>query len=183
MADHGTPRLYDSVAILFHWALAAAILVVLPLGFLAAHASDSRQAASLLRIHIPLGILILVLTAARAIWRYRHAPPPRPPGQPRWQIGVARVSHVLLYVVPMALGISGLALLALSGAAPIVFAHARGALPDFSRFPPMAVHASGAIVLIGLIGLHVGAVIYHQLYRRDRLLARMGIGASSGPSR
>ena len=177
MTDQNYPQRYTAVAIAFHWTLAAAILVALPLGFLAAHAPDSRQATLLLRAHIPLGILILLLTIARAIWRYRHAPLARPGGEPRWQIAVARVSHLLLYVVPTVLGASGLALLALSGAAPIVFGRVQGALPDFSRFPPMTVHALGAFALIGLVGLHAAAVVYHQVYRRDRLLARMGIGA------
>lgn len=119
---------------------------------------------------------------ARALWRYRHALPARPARQPRWQSGVARVSHVLLYVLPVVLGISGLGLLALSGAAPVMFARAQGALPDFWRFPPMAVHALTAFALIGLVGLHVAAAIYHQLYRSERLLASMGIGSPSGVS-
>ena len=177
MTDKRPFRRYDVVAIAFHWIVAAAILLALPLGFLAAHAPEDRQAVSLLRAHIPLGVLILALTVARAIWRYRHAPPPPPSGQPCWQSRVARVSHALLYAVPMVLGASGLALLALSGAAPIVFARLHGALPDFSRFPPMAVHALAAFILIGLLALHGAAAIYHQVYRRDRLLALMGIGS------
>lgn len=179
MAGSGTPQRYGSLAIAFHWTVAAAILVALPLGFLAAHATDARQAASVLRIHVPLGILILVLTAGRAIWRYRHRPPPAPAGQPRWQAGAARITHILLYVVPIVTGVSGLALLALSGAAPILFSRARGALPDFSRFPPMTAHALGAFALVGLLCFHLGAVVYHQVLRRDRLLARMGIGVPS----
>ena len=175
-------RRYDVVAIVFHWTVAATILLALPLGFLAAHAPDHRQAALLLRAHIPLGVLVLVLTVARAIWRYRHAPPPLSSGQPRWQAGLARISHALLYAVPIVLCASGIALLALSGAAPIVFAGVQAVLPDFSHFPPMAVHALAAFILIGLIGVHGGAVVYHQFYRRDRLLARMGIGSPASPS-
>ena len=93
---------------------------------------------------------------------------------------MARVAHALLYVVPIVLTVSGVALLALSGAAPIVFSRVEGALPDFSSYPPIAVHVFAAFVLLGLICLHVMAVIYHQAYRRDRLLARMGIGSPSG---
>lgn len=181
MIGHGSGApAYDLPAIVLHWALAAAILAALPLGFLAAHASDGRQAILLLRIHIPLGILVFGLTLARVVWHCRHAPPPPPQGQPRWQIAAARVAHVLLHVVPLVLGASGLGLLALSGAAPIVFARVWGGLPDFSHFPPMAVHAFAAFVLVGLLGLHVAAALYHQFYRRDRLLARMGVGSPSG---
>ncbi len=181
MARNDMPRRYGSLAIAFHWTLAAAILAALPLGLLAARASDDGRAAALLRIHVPLGMLILILTLARAAWRYRHRPPPAPAGLPRWQAGAARVSHALLYILPVAVAASGIALLALSGAAPILFSRVQGALPDFSRFPPMAVHALGAFALIGLVCLHLAAVIHHQFVRRDRLLARMGIGSLPAP--
>lgn len=183
MARNGTAQRYGSLAIAFHWTLAAAILAALPLGFLAAYASDSARAAALLRIHVPLGILILILTLARAVRRYRHRPPPAPAGLPRWQVGAARVSHTLLYILPVVIAASGIALLALSGAAPILFSRVQGALPDFSRFPPMTVHALGAFALIGLICLHLAAVVHHQFFRRDRLLARMGIGSPLEPHR
>lgn len=32
---------------------------------------------------------------------------------------------------------------------------------------------------IGLIGLHVAAAGYHQIFRRDRLRARMGVGPAA----
>jgi len=41
----------------------------------------------------------------------------------------------------------------------------------------------GAFALLGLVLLHVGAALYHQLVRRDRLLARMGIGRVAGEPR
>lgn len=183
MAGNETRLRYDPLAIAIHWVVAAAILVALPLGFLAAHTADHQRGAALLRIHVPLGIMILFLTVARAVWRYRRGAPPPLAGQPRWRVGVARVSHALLYVVPIVMGVSGLALVALSGAAPILFSRVPGVLPDFSRFPPMKAHAIGAFAVIGLISLHVAAVVHHQLFRRDRLLARMGIGSPPGTAR
>lgn len=172
-------RRYDSLSITFHWVAATAMLVALPLGFLAAHAPDDRQATALLRVHVPLGIAIVILTVARALWRVRHVPPPARDDQPRWQAGVARSTHLLLYVVPICLGTSGIALMVLSGAAPLIFSRVEGAMPHFSRFAPMAVHAASAFVLVALIGLHGGAALFHQIVRRDRLLARMGIGGAA----
>lgn len=179
MAGHDAPGRYDPLAIAFHWTSAMAILAAIPLGFLAARATDDRHTAALLRIHVPLGILILILTLARVLWRVRHAPPPAPSGQPRWQLAVARISHVLLYGVPLVLGTSGIGLMILSGAAPAIFSQVQDNLPDFRRFPPMTVHAVGAFALAGLICLHVAAAVYHQVVRRDRLFARMGIGTAS----
>jgi len=32
--------------------------------------------------------------------------------------------------------------------------------------------------MLGLLALHIGAALYHQFIRRDRLLSRMGVGAA-----
>jgi cytochrome b561 len=37
-------------------------------------------------------------------------------------------------------------------------------------------HGYIAIILIALILLHFAAAMYHQFFRKDRLLSRMGIG-------
>jgi cytochrome b561 len=33
-------------------------------------------------------------------------------------------------------------------------------------------------ILLALFVLHVGAALWHQVVKRDRLLARMGVGAA-----
>jgi cytochrome b561 len=33
-------------------------------------------------------------------------------------------------------------------------------------------------ILLALLVLHVGAALWHQLVKRDQLLARMGVGAA-----
>ena len=38
-----------------------------------------------------------------------------------------------------------------------------------------AIYAARA--MLGLLALHVGAALYHQFIRRDRLMARMGVGS------
>lgn len=111
--------------------------------------------------------------------RFWFRRPPALSGQPRWQVGVAPGTHVLLYVVPIVMAASGLALMAVSGAAPIIFSRLPGALSDFSRFPPISVYALGAFALLSLVCSHVTAAICHRFVRRDWLLARMGIGLPS----
>ena len=53
-----------------------------------------------------------------------------------------------------------------------------GPLPDFWTYPPLRAHLTAAIALVALVCLHVAAALYHHLYRRDRLLARMGVGTT-----
>ena len=53
---------------------------------------------------------------------------------------------------------------------------AGGPVPDFSALIPRVAHGIMARLLLALFVLHFGAAIYHQVIRRDHLLARMGVG-------
>src|SRR4051812_46104322 len=66
---------YSTVAIVFHWLIAAGIVIQLALGF---HMGDLEGLGRsvLLQIHKTVGISILVLTVARLAWRFVNKPPP-----------------------------------------------------------------------------------------------------------
>jgi cytochrome b561 len=164
---------YGSVAVALHWVSAAAILGLFALGFLAANTDDPALKAGLLRGHVPLGILALVLTLFRIGWWAFDRRPAQLLGMPSWQALSERVVRVLLYFLIVVMGASGIGLLVLSGAGAILFFGAPGPLPDFWTYPPMFAHFAGAFALLALAGLHIVAALYHQFYKRDRLLARM----------
>ena len=180
MVLKGDPDRYGVIAAMIHWLSAAAILAMIPLGFTAADAHDPARVAALLRIHLPLGRFILVLTLARMIWWLVDVRPARPSGQPVWQHRLASGSHLLLYGLILLLCGSGIGIMIMSGAAPDIFSGKTGILPDFTTFPPMPVHAAAAFALIGLLILHLAAALYHQFWRRDRLFARMRVGRREG---
>lgn len=167
---------YGGVAIGFHWLAAMAILASMVLGLAAANLAVPGGKAGILRVHVVLGTGVLVLTLLRAAWWSLDRRPAAVEGQPAWQHRLSRAVHLLLYAVPIVAGASGIGLMILSKAAPILFLGAGRPLPRFADFPPLLVHATAAVALAALIGLHVCAAFYHQFYRRDRLLARMGIG-------
>jgi cytochrome b561 len=176
MAWKSSASRYGSVAITLHWVSAAAILAMFPLGFLAANTADPNIEATLLRVHVPLGVLVLVLTVARLAWWLFDRRPGQLLGMPRWQELVERLVRALLYVVLIVMGSSGIAVIALSGAAAVLFFGATAPLPNFWGYVPMTAHFLGAFFLLGLAGLHIAAALVHQFHKRDRLLARMGIG-------
>jgi cytochrome b561 len=178
MSAKSSAARYGSVAIAIHWLSALAILALLALGLAAANAVDPAMKSALLRIHIPLGTLVLLLTLFRIVWWFIDRRPAPLSAMPRWQVSAESVVRILLYVVIIALSASGIGLLILSGAAPILFFHAPGAPPDFWQFPPMLVHYAAALLLIALICGHVAAALYHQFFKRDRLLYRMGVGSA-----
>ena len=120
------------------------------------------------------------MTLLLIVWRLFNTRPGAVSGHPELQTFMARVTHRLLYGLLIVMGVSGIGLIVLAGAAPILFLGAPGTPPRFSEIPPMAGHAVNAVAivgLLGLLGLHVSASLYDQSYRSGRLLARMGIGS------
>jgi cytochrome b561 len=153
-------RRYDAVAIWLHWLVALLVLVQFATGWVwGFFERGSEPRFYLFRTHITLGSAILALAVARVGWRLTHRAPLLPEGMTRLQRIAAHAGHGLLYLailVQPALG-----LLAISG-----FGKTLG------RWPRDA-HNLAAKLILAIIILHVAAVIWHQLIRRDGLLARM----------
>jgi cytochrome b561 len=177
MAIKSTPARYGAVAIMIHWVAAALIVALLITGFRVSGAADPAAKAAFLRFHAVMGIAILLLTLARIAWWWFGDKKPLPvTGQPALLHRAASAVHVLFYVVIIGLAASGIGMMALSGAGPIVFGGAPGLLPDFWNFLPRVPHGIGVRVLIALLILHVGGALYHHFIRRDGLLGRIGVG-------
>jgi cytochrome b561 len=166
------PERYSPRARLLHWLIAALVAALLATGFLAAAAPPEGKAL-FLRLHLPLGIVTLLL----AVWRVKLAvsemlakrrPAPAVEGV---QGTVARAVHGLLYAAPIALGVSGVALSALSGAPAAVFGSAP--MPEFWAYPPRIAHRVLAFGAVALVALHLAAALFHQFVKRDGLLGRM----------
>ncbi|MDN2565971.1 cytochrome b/b6 domain-containing protein [Aquibium sp. A9E412] len=173
MTLRSSPTAYGRVAVALHWSTALLVLVALGSGF----AADSlaADAAPALRAHVAAGGMAGLLTLLRVVWWWAADTRPAAAGTGS-TARMARVAHALLIVVPLGMAASGVGLMLLSGAGAQLFLGAAGPLPDFDALQPRAAHGLGAIVLLGLLALHVAAALYHQLVLRDRLLARMGFG-------
>jgi cytochrome b561 len=164
---------YGRVAVTIHWVSVLLILGLMASGFRAASAIDPAMKASILRVHVPAGILLLGLTLFRIAWWWRRDDWPASVPGPAWQSRAAKIVHVLFYVVVIGMVATGIGTMALSGAGPILFGAAAGPLPDFTQFQPRIEHGIGARLLLGLLAIHVGAALYHQFVRNDATLRRM----------
>lgn len=180
MAYRNTSTHYGWISVVLHWVIAAAILAMLFLGFTAAASSDPGIQRAVLSWHVPLGIAILIFMIFRFAWNYLGARPSPPAGLARWQVRIAHVGHLMLYVLTFAICTSGVALMAISGGTGTLFSSTSEALPDFKAFAPWLGHVIGAFALVALLLAHVLAALWHQFIRRDALFSRMGIG---GPAR
>ena len=172
-----TPGRYGAVAILIHWITAFAVIGLLASGLAAANQPDDAAKTAILRVHAAIGATILLLTLLRIAWWALVDTKPDPvAGLPGWQERASRLAHLLLYALVIVMGASGIGMMILSGAGTILYGGAAGPLPDFTLYPPRAAHGAAAFALLLVAALHVAAALHHQFVRRDRLLARMGIG-------
>lgn len=181
-ADDTPQKRYSRVAVLLHWLIAAAILLNIVLGVSAARIEDEEVHRVLLDIHKPLGVTVLALSLVRLAWRLTHRPPRLTHAVPAWQRAAATAVHALLYVLMIALPLTGWWL---SSSVPTRHAISWLGLFDIPFLPAprgMSMQAIGqthdahvalAYILIALFALHIGAVIKHHAIDRFPILRRM----------
>lgn len=130
--------------------------------------------------HKSLGALILLLTLLRLGWRLLdRARPEHPPGMPIWQQRAAATSHALLYLLLLAMPVTGFLAAAASplGIPTVLFGflpvpHPIGPDPALEALLLQA-HRLQGWALAGLVALHVAAALKHHWVDRDPVLRRM----------
>lgn len=167
---------YTRTAVGLHWLIAGLILSAIFMGWTMTAMEFSPAKLSLYNYHKWVGVTVLALAILRLVWRFTHRPPPMEP-MPRWQQLSASAGHVLLYVLMLAVPVSGWAYSNASGY-PIVYL-GKLPLPDIvDRDKALAallvkVHGTLAVVLAASVALHVLAALEHHFIRKDRTLRRM----------
>ena len=96
---------YGWGAIALHWLIA----VLIGLNFAAAWAAEDQPQAIKMQImgnHKAFGLVILVLSLARIVWRLAHRPPPLADSLKAWEAAIAKVVHSLFYFLMIAIPLS-----------------------------------------------------------------------------
>lgn len=180
MTVRSTQTRYGTVAASLHWAIAILLFVAVGSG-LAADAAGPDGTAPL-RVHALAGISAALLTLFRIVWWWRvDTKPDAAPNTDGMRGIVAKTVHLLLIIVPLGMAASGVGMMVLSGAGPILTGDIPGPLPDFATLAPRTAHGFGALLLGALVLLHVGAALYHHFGLRDGLLRRMWFGKTGAP--
>ena len=167
---------YAAPARLLHWLMAVLIPAMLALGWYMMEVEDEPGSELYFSLHKSLGLLLLMLLAARAAWRLGHRPADLPPSVPFWQARLSRLGHGLLYLGMLLVPATGLAgaLLSKSGAAFFGLALPRWFAPDHALAEQwFGLHELAAWTLAGLVVLHVLAGLKHLLLDKDGVFQRM----------
>jgi cytochrome b561 len=175
MTDTGR---YNPLAKALHWATALLVFLTIPAALIMLRPGIDRALQDpLFMFHKNIGVVILILVAARLVYRLVNPAPPLPPSVPRLQRLIAHSTHWALYVLLLVMAVSGY-IRVTAGGFPLEVFDALGVPHLAPRSDALAeaaksVHAVVRFPLVLLIVLHVGAALYHGLVRRDGVLQRM----------
>jgi cytochrome b561 len=172
-----TPTQFAVRSRILHWLMAAMILAMLFIG--AGMVVSLGNYHKLVAIHRPLGIAILLLAIIRIINRKFSKLPPFPPTMSALERRAATASEKMLYTLMVALPLVGWGMLS-AGHYPIVMfgpVHLPPILPANPTlyFVLRKTHTILAYLLFFTFLAHLGAVLFHTLIIRDRLINRMAL--------
>jgi cytochrome b561 len=170
---------------LLHWAVALAVLGLLAVGWWMVDLPSSPRKIDIYRLHKSVGLTVLALMALRIVLRLADRRRPTPPAMPAWQRRAAAASHGLMYLLLLAMPLSGWLYNSASNFPLKWFELFR--VPALSGADPTlkavsgAVHEYAAVALAVLVALHVAAALKHHFVDRDGVLRSMLPFASARP--
>jgi cytochrome b561 len=161
---------------LLHWLMAVCILAMLFIG-VGMVSTVKPKYLTLVSIHKPLGIAILVLALVRLAVRLRYGAPSLPADLPEPMKLAAQLSHYALYVLMIAMPLIGWGMLSAAAYPVMLFGGVRlpAILPQSDAFHALlwSAHFYLAFVFFAVILLHVAAALFHALIRRDGVFDAM----------
>lgn len=171
---------YTAPAVVLHWLIAALIFVAFPLGVYMSDLPLSPTRLQLYSYHKWIGISVLLLVGLRIVWRLTHRPPALPDDLPRWQRAASHAVHGLLYLLILAVPMTGWLMSSAKGFQTVWFGVLP--LPDLVEKNRELGQALGSAhqflnyLLLTLVILHVVAALKHHFHERRPFLQRMGLG-------
>ena len=177
MALANSPSAYGSVSKTLHWLIALLIILMLAGGFFMDDIANKSLKMTVFNLHKLTGILILVLMVCRLVWRLSNPRPDLAPQTPRFEKVMATLGHSLLYVLVIAMPLSGWIMSTAADHAPTLGGLSL-ALPFIARSQALSAlfysyHQTIAWVIIAIIVLHVAAALKHHFIDKDQVLKGM----------
>jgi len=178
MSLKNTDHSWGRVSQWLHWLTVLLILALAVIGLVMGDLPRTPKYFWVYTAHKSLGISVLVLLPVRLFWRLWAGAPGPVTGTPGWQHAMANVTHWLLYVMLLAVPLSGWLYDSASSLRPFrLFGLVE--MPKLSA-PDEALgelahsaHIGLFWVMILLVAGHAGAALWHHIIQRDETLTRM----------
>ena len=163
---------------ILHWLMALCIAALFISGAIMVEfgKSDTLRPA-FYSFHKSIGTLIVALVIIRLLVRWLSKVPPLPSGIPRWERVAAHAGHALLYLMMIAVPLTGWATSDIYGYGVKFFD-----IPLPKLFPTLGeaagmqmglVHTVVTYAFLGLVSLHVLAIAKHRYLDRHCVMHRM----------
>jgi cytochrome b561 len=161
-----------------HWFTAACMFAILPLAWVMVNAKEGTPFSSaLFNWHKTLGVIVLLVTAYRLVWRFFDPPPAYPPQVAAWDRLLAHLVYWLFFAVLIFMPVTGILTSAYGGHPLKLFnwiPTPQPVAPDkgLSQFWG-GLHIAGQWAVYALILLHLAGVFIHSVWGKDGVLGRM----------
>lgn len=191
---------YTKTAIVLHWLIALGVLFMLALGWFMTDlpregaksnaydlfnlgiytwqlAEEVSPRTFYFNLHKSIGVTLLALIAFRVFWRLTHQPPALLSSLKAWERKLADAAHKILYVLMIAMPVSGL-LMALYSKYGVKWFGIK-ILPGLDdkavREIFLAMHEWIGVAFALLIALHIVGALKHKFINKDETLKRMSL--------
>ncbi len=191
---------YTKTAVVLHWLIAISIFAMFALGwFMTDIPKEAAKQTSFdlfnwgvytwpvaeavsprnfyYNLHKSIGITIIVLVIIRVLWRITHKPPAVLASYKVWERKLAAGAHHLLYLLMIALPVTGL-IMSVSGkfgvkwfGVPFLNGLDHPAVRDIFK----EAHEIIGIILLAIIAVHILGALKHKFVDKDDTMKRMSL--------
>ncbi len=195
-----TPSRYTKTAIILHWLIAIFIALMFVLGWYMAElpkeapkqmaydlfdlgvytwqlAEEASPRTFYFNLHKSLGLTVLALIVLRVLWRITHTPPATLSSYKAIEKKVATATHHSLYLLMLAVPVTGL-IMAINSkygvkwfGMDVIAGLDNKPVRDFFE----CTHEFVGIVLLVLIGIHLLGALKHKFIDKDDTMSRMSL--------
>jgi len=172
-----SPAAWGWVSRTLHWGMAILLIAQVALGKYAHELGRTPQKMDLMMWHKSIGITLLLLVILRLLWTVSNTRPLPDTTAPMWERAAARLSHVGLYLLMLAIPLSGWLM---NSAKNVPFSLFR-LIPWPALVAPNESlgesleewHEGLATVILVLLLVHAAAALWHHFVKKDKVLLRM----------
>ena len=174
------PAGYSSLQKLLHWLVALMVFIMLPVGFYMVNRGKLTNfdafTNQLYTMHKSFGFVLLWVIVLRIVITSRRGSPAPEASLSPLQIMASRSVHLLLYALLLIVPVLGWAGVSAYPATGALFGLNLPSILPVN--PPLAekilmLHGYGALLMVALIAMHIGAALMHAIVLKDGVLRRM----------